>query len=109
MRELNNFEVRSVSGAYSDNILANIVEGVQCALGGAVVGSWAFAIIGGRGSRNWDLIGIGGGITALVGMIGGAVLGAVAGAVYAPYLGWEQTMNVGEGIIGNIMQGLPGS
>ncbi|RPD97632.1 colicin V synthesis protein [Candidatus Pantoea deserta] len=89
-------------------MLANIGEAIGCAILGAVGGSWTVAILGGRGSHNWDLIGIGGGITALVGMIGGAVVGAVAGAVYTPYLGWDATLALGETLIVDVMKGLPG-
>ncbi|MXP50297.1 hypothetical protein FD733_16050 [Pantoea sp. Eser] len=50
-----------ISGAYGDNFMANIAEGAVCAIGGAVIGAWTLAILGGRGAISSDLIGIGGG------------------------------------------------
>jgi len=61
MRELKFNEVVNVSGAYSDNNVANVIEGIVCSIGGAVIGSWTLATLGGRGASGGDLIGIGGG------------------------------------------------
>ncbi|MEL7698280.1 MULTISPECIES: hypothetical protein [Pantoea] len=108
MRELKAFEVNAVSGAYGDNVLANIAEGAVCAIGGAVVGAWTLAILGGRGANSSDLIGIGGGLTSLVGMIGGAIAGAVAGAVYGPFIGYEEGLVMVKGLLTDLMKGLPG-
>jgi hypothetical protein len=108
MRKLKFDEVANVSGAYSDNFLTNIVEGVVCSVGGAVIGSWTLATLGGRGASGADLVGIGGGFTALIGMLGGAVLGAAAGAVAGPFVGYDRGLVVAEDMIRNLMQGLPG-
>jgi len=108
MRELNAFEVSSVSGAYGDNFLANIAEGAVCAIGGAVIGAWTLAILGGRGASSSDVIGIGGGLTSLFGMVGGAVAGALAGAVYGPYIGYEAGLVMAQGLLTDLMKGLPG-
>lgn len=109
MRELTIFEMNSVSGAYGDNILANIAEGAVCSIGGAVLGAWTFAILGGRGAGSSDVIGIGGGITALVGMIGGTVTGAIAGAIYGPYIGYDNGLVMAQDLLGDLMKGLPGA
>ncbi|MBE5683329.1 colicin V synthesis protein [Pantoea agglomerans] len=109
MRTLNSNEFNSVSGAYGENLLANVAEGIACSIGGAVLGSWTLAILGGRGASSADVIGIGGGITALVGMIGGAIAGAAAGAVYGPYVGWDAGLVVAQDLIGDLMKGLPGA
>jgi len=109
MRELNAFEVSSVSGAYGDNFLANIAEGAVCAIGGAVIGAWTLAILGGRGASSSDVIGIGGGPTSLVGMIGGAIAGAVAGAVYGTYVGYEAGLVMAQDLLTDIMKGMPGA
>lgn len=109
MRELNAYEMNSVSGAYGDNMGANLVEGLVCSIGGAVLGAWTLATLGGRGASSADVIGIGGGITALVGMIGGAIVGAVAGAVYGPYVGWDAGLVMAQGLISDLIKGMPGS
>jgi len=109
MRILVSDELNVVSGAYGDNLLANVAEGVVCSIGGAVIGSWTLAILGGRGASSADIIGIGGGITALVGMIGGAITGAVAGAVYGPYVGWDDGLVMAQDLLGDLMKGLPGA
>ncbi|MHA6313125.1 MULTISPECIES: hypothetical protein [Pantoea] len=109
MRQLKDSELKSVSGAYSDNILANIAEGTVCAIGGAVLGAWTMAILGGRGASSKDVIGIGGGITAVIGMFGGALTGAVAGAFYGPYIGYDAGLVMAEGLLLDIMKGLPGA
>ncbi|ELH8609783.1 TPA: hypothetical protein ONC18_004162 [Enterobacter kobei] len=107
MRVLNPVEVNSVAGAYSSNILANIVEVAACSIGGAVVGSWTLATLGGRSAAKNDLVGIGGGLTALIGMIGGAIAGTAVGAVVAPYYGWDNGLEIAKGLIGDLMQGKP--
>lgn len=107
MRTLTVNEVNRVSGAYSDNILSNIVEGIACAIGGSVLGSWTLATIGGRAAYSGDLVGIGGGLTALTGMIGGALLGIVMGAVVGPTYGWDAGLEEAKTLVGNLMQGLP--
>ncbi|GLR08809.1 hypothetical protein GCM10007905_15280 [Mixta theicola] len=45
MRELKNNEILSVTGAYTNNIVANFVEGITCS-----IGSWSLATLGGRGA-----------------------------------------------------------
>ena len=109
MRELNNYEMNAVSGAYGNNIAANLIEGMACSVGGAVVGAWTLAILGGRGATSTDIIGIGGGLTALAGMIGGAMAGTVAGAIYGPYVGWNEGLVMAQGLIRDLMKGKPGS
>lgn len=109
MRELNAYEMNAVSGAYGDNMAANLVEGLFCSIGGAVLGAWTLATLGGRGATSADLIGIGGGLTALIGMVGGAFVGAIAGAIYGPYIGWEEGLVRAQEVIGNLMQGMPGA
>ncbi|MEZ3501496.1 hypothetical protein [Pantoea sp. KPR_PJ] len=108
MRLLTGAELQSVSGAYSDNLLANVAEGIACSIGGAVIGSWTLATLGGLGANSADVIGIGGGITALIGMIGGAIGGAIAGAIYGPYVGWEEGLVMAQSLLGDLMQGMPG-
>lgn len=109
MRELTVHEVNGVSGAYGNNIIINIVEGATCSIMGGVVGSWVMATLGGRGAFSGDLVGIGGGLTALIGMIGGAAVGAVAGAVIGPYAGYNNSLEIGKDLLRDLMKGMPGS
>lgn len=108
MRELNVREVSAVSGAYGDNAVANIMEGIYCSVGAAIIGSWTLAIAGGRGAFSGDVIGIGGGLTALAGMVGGAALGAVAGAIAGPFIGYEKGLVMAEEMLRDLMRGKPG-
>ena len=109
MRELNNNELACITGAYGNNIVVNIGEALVCSIGGAILGGWSIAILGGRGGSRKDLIGIGGGFTQLIGMLGGTVLGAIAGAVAGPFVGYKPGLIVAEDIINNLMEGRPGS
>lgn len=109
MRELNCNEVVKVSGGYGDNALFNLIEAAVCSVGGAVLGSWTLAIMGGRGASSSDVIGIGGGFTALIGMIGGALLGAAVGAIGGPYAGYENGKVIAAELLLDVMRGKPGS
>ncbi|MGB9094873.1 hypothetical protein [Erwinia sp.] len=54
------------------------------------------------------LIGIGGGFTALIGMVGGAAIGAVLGAISGPFVGYKPGLVIVEGMLNNLMIGKPG-
>lgn len=107
MKELNANQLDMVAGGYTGDIGSDLLEGIGCSIGGAIIGSWLFAITGGRAAARQDLVGIGGGLTALAGMLGGAVVGAVAGAVVAPFYGWETGLVKAKEILTGLMQGLP--
>jgi hypothetical protein len=109
MRDLTTQEVMAVAGAYGDNGIQNIIEAVVCSVGGAVVGAWTLAIAGGSSAFKGDLVGIGGGLTALVGMFGGAAIGAVAGAVIGPFYGYNNGLDFAAGLLQDLMRGELGS
>lgn len=75
-----------------------------CSIGGAVIGCWTLATAGGRGASQSDIIGIGGGFTALIGMVGGAAIGAISG----PFVGYKPGLVIVEGMLNNLMMGKPG-
>ncbi|WP_244323746.1 hypothetical protein [Mixta intestinalis] len=91
-------------------MLANLGEFAVCAVGGAVVGAWTFAIWGDwGGASRYDLIGIGGGITGFLGALAGVVVGVVLGAIKGTAMGYERGLAYAEGVLLNIAQGKPGN
>lgn len=91
MKVLSVEEMDNVSGAYGDNMVANVGEFIASVALGASVGSIMWAFTGGKhGGDGGGLIGAGI-IGQLVGMTVGLVWGGVTMGVAAGVVGWDAT------------------
>lgn len=113
MKQLNTFEMESISGGYSWDfssfssaalsLVSNSVEAVASAtVLGVLIGATGTLIGGTQSGANGGIIGLGL-LGNLVGMFWGLAVGATMGVVMGAAIGWEDTIQLGlDGVQGAI-------
>jgi hypothetical protein len=104
MRDLTIHEVEKVSGGYGNGFFADLTEAVSSSVIGAIGAGWIGAVIGGKNGGTGGGWGFGA-LGQLVGMIGGGLFGMAGGAIGAPILGLNTTLNLAMATIGNYING----